>query len=204
MGGKLQVKSQLGKGTTFYFSLLFGISDKVEPDVLTDARHCSERCNILVVDDDTYVLKIIENLLTKQNVRFTLCQDSTNAYDLLIRAYEEKNPFTLAWLDIDMPKLNGFQLAAKIREDKRLTRLRLVACTSHIEKVSDTNSPSYFSFVATKPISAQALQRILDEAKAGSPPKDNTCDLFGIRVLVTDDNLLNRFVVTQCAPKTGY
>ncbi|QTA91654.1 response regulator [Desulfonema magnum] len=201
MGGHLQVKSQPDRGTTFYFSLLFGIAEETESEPPTASETCSGTCNILVVDDDPHVLKIIENLLTKQDVRFTLCQDSTNAYDLLIRAYEEKNPFTLAWLDIDMPKLNGFQLAAKIREDHRLSQLHLIACTSHIEKVTDSDSPSYFSFVATKPISAEALRRILDEAKSGYAPADHMCDLFGIRLLVADDNLLNRFLVTNMLQK---
>ncbi len=201
MRGELQVKSQVSRGTMFYFSLPFRIADESALEEPPDIRPCLTNGNILVVDDDPLALKIIKGILTKQNVRFTLCQDSTKAYDLLIQSENEEYPFTLVWIDIDMPKLNGFQLAAKIREDRQLNRLRLVACTSHIGEISDSGSTSLFSFVATKPVSHQALQRILEEASSDYPPADTSRDLSGISVLVADDNPLNRFLVTNIMQK---
>jgi|GEM_PF-840320 signal transduction histidine kinase/DNA-binding response OmpR family regulator len=198
MGDKLQVKSTAGKGTTFYFSLSLRIAEKSETEKSIPVGPFSDRCNILVVDDDPQALKIIESILKKYRVRFMLCQDSTKAYDLLIAAYKEKNPFTLAWIDIDMPKLNGLQLSEKIRQDRRLKKVRLIACSSYTAKISEADRPSHFSFVATKPVSPQALQRILEEAaSADSETEDTACDLFGIRLLIVDDNVLNRFIITN-------
>ncbi len=201
MGGVLQVSSQMGKGTIFYFSLPFKIADEISKNDAGDEKLYLKRCNILVVDDNANALEIISYTLKKQNVRFTLCQDSTRAFDLLIKAYQEKRPFTLAWLDIDMPELNGIDLAAKIREEKQLNSLRLIACTSHIEKISDSGSPSYFSFIASKPVSSQALQRILQEASSGYSSENSVCELAGLRLLVVDDNPLNRFIVRNTMQK---
>jgi len=196
MGDKLQVKSRAGKGTTFYFSLSFRTCEETEN--IIPVRPFSDKCNILVVDDDPQALKIIESILKKHHVRFTLCQESVKAYDLLINAYHEKNPFTLVWVDIDMPKLNGLQLAEKIRQDRRLKKVRLIACSSYSAKIGESDTPSHFSFVATKPVSPQALQRILEEAgSADSQTEDSVCDLSGVRLLIVDDNVLNRFIIAN-------
>ncbi|MDM8526127.1 response regulator [Desulfococcaceae bacterium HSG8] len=203
MGGTLEVISQPGTGTTFCFTLPFRIPDESEAGIpCSDFRPCSNISNILVVDDDPNALKIISNMLTRYGVRFTLCQDSTCAYDMLIRAYEEKDSFTLAWIDIDMPKLNGLELAEKIRSDICLNQLRLVACTSYSERISDSGSPSHFSFIAKKPVSPDALQRILKEAGgSGDSSADDADELSGISLLLVDDNPINRFLVTNMLQK---
>jgi len=200
MGGQLQVESQTGKGTTFHFSLPFDLPEDTELKQHPDDKTVFSKCKILVVDDDPDTLEIATNILGNQKVRFDLCQDSTDAYPMLLRAHREKDPFTLAWLDIKMPKLNGFELAAKIRADDRLDRLCLVACSSHMEKIGHSGLPSYFSFVATKPVSEKALQRILSEASSWYAATE-VCDLSGTKVLVADDNPLNRFILRNILEK---
>ncbi|HAO22534.1 MAG TPA: hypothetical protein DCQ37_19975 [Desulfobacteraceae bacterium] len=202
MGGELRVESRLGEGTEFSFTLtLCRCEKKEEIQNMEDITPCSKRCNILVVDDNPDTLKIIESALKKHGVRFTLCQDSRKAFDLLVDAYRQKDPFTLAWLDIDMPGLSGVDLAKKIRADHNLNRLRLVACTSHIEEAGNPDSPSHFSFVASKPITPQALKRILEEAGAGYPVEDSSSNLNGLKLLIVDDNPLNRFLVINVMKK---
>ena len=202
MGSELRVESRLGEGTEFSFTLSLRRCEKKE-DIrnMEDITPCSKRCNILVVDDNPDTLKIIESALKKHGVRFTLCQDSRKAFDLLVDAYRQKDPFTLAWLDIDMPGLSGVDLAKKIRADHNLNRLRLVACTSHIEEAGNPDSPSHFSFVASKPITPQALKRILEEAGAGYPVEDSSSNLNGLKLLIVDDNPLNRFLVINVMKK---
>ena len=200
MGGGLRVDSEVGRGSTFSFTLPFSVSEETADE---ETGPCMGYCHILVVDDDPYSLKIIERLLTGQKVRFQLCQDSRKAIEKLLAAQNRRDPFTLAWLDIDMPELNGFELARRIRSDPRLRRLRLIACTSHIDKVGDGDAPDYFSFVATKPITPPALRRILAEAGASYVAPEADCDLTGCHALVVDDNPVNRFVLKTMLEKLG-
>jgi two-component system, sensor histidine kinase and response regulator len=200
MGGDLRVDSEVGRGSAFSFVLPFSVGEETEAD---DRSPCRGHCHILVVDDDPYSLKIIDRLLTGQRVRFQLCQDSRKAIERLRSAQASRDPFTLAWLDIDMPELNGFELARQIRSDPRLNRLRLIACTSHIDKVGDADAPDYFSFVATKPITPPALRRILAEASVSDMPPEADCDLTGCHALVVDDNPVNRFILKTMLEKLG-
>lgn len=202
MGGELELESRPGQGTRFYFSLDLGVPAETAAPAEQETAPPLCRCHILVVDDNPYALKIIERLLNRHNVRFSLCRESQNAYDILVAAYENGDPYTLGWIDIDMPEVDGFQLAARIRGDERLKPLRLVACTSHVDKLNHHQMPHYFSFVATKPISPQALRRILEEASTTYPPVVNpACHLSGRSLLVVDDNPLNRFIVKSMAQK---
>ncbi len=196
MGGELAVESRLGKGTTFRFHLPFVPVEKppVQRTPSEEACRISD-CRILVVDDDPDSLHLISRQLDQQGVPYALCQKSVEALDRLSEAHDKGDPFTLAWLDIDMPWLNGFELAVRIREDRRFARLRLVACTSHIDKMDAPEKAAVFSFVATKPVSGAAMKRILSEVGRDFDTDAKPCDLAGRRVLVVDDNPINRYLL---------
>ncbi len=208
MRGELSVESSVGKGTAFSFTLSFAVFEQdagAAPETggasALQPLISSRKCNILVVDDDPYSLKIFDRILGRQNIRYTLCESGRKAFDLLISAFQQKKPFTLAWLDIDMPDMNGVELARMIRSDPRFNRLRIVACTAFAEHI-EVEDPSYFSFITTKPITPKALERILSEARASYPASGGPgCDLSGLRVLVADDNSINRFLIKSMAQK---
>lgn len=204
MGGELTVESQVGKGTIFRFNIHFTPAQNIDDQdsKIADGRFRRvEGCHILVVDDHPESLQIFARRLERQGVRYALCQKSTQAMKQLISAYEHEDPFTLAWLDIDMPGLNGFQLAERIREDRRFAHLRLVACTSYTDQIDDPDKTGPFSFVATKPLSDNALKHILAEAGNGFETAPKTCELAGRRVLVVDDNPINRFLLKEMLKK---
>ncbi len=198
MGGDLTVDSRVGGGTTFRFSLPFSPVPKTDApeDAVYDGDACRlTGCHILVVDDNPDSLQIISRRLEQQRACYALCQKSTDALGKLAEAYDRGDPFTLAWLDIDMPGLNGFELANRIRNDRRFAHLRLAACTAYIDQMDAPEKAGLFSFVTTKPVSDKALKRILSEADGDYAADKRPCDLTGRRVLVVDDNSVNRFLL---------
>ncbi len=81
--------------------------------------------NILVAEDSITARTLIKNILETAGYRITTAVDGMDAF---IRA--RSGEFDLVVSDVDMPRMNGFELAAKIRNDKKLADLPVVLVTA--------------------------------------------------------------------------
>ena len=191
MGGTINVVSTPGEGTAFYFEIILKeCTDKKEQEA-SNYKHC----NILVVDDNPNILEIISHKFSKKKVPFTVCNDSRKVLYLLMKHLKQNNPFTLALLDIDMPNINGIEIAERIKSNPQLKNMRLVAFSSHTDQLTKSLNPGLFSMVVSKPISNETLQKIINEAIYSQEENQSTCSLINKKILVVDDNAVNRFIV---------
>lgn len=197
MGGTIHVKSTLGQGTEFYFDIQLTESDAPHENQTMS----QQQAHILVVDDNPNVLKIISHQLEKRNISFSVCNDSTKAMRILNINIQNNTPFTLVILDIDMPKLNGFELAEVIRHNPQLKNIRLVACTNHTRALTQNKNPNLFSMIVSKPLSDQSIQKIIDEANFSIIEEKDYCSLIDKKILIVDDNAVNRFIVKKLLEK---
>ena len=196
MGGTIHVESILGQGTSFYFDIQLQKSVKT-----LEKQTTFKNSHILVVDDNPNILEIISHQLEKMQVNYFVCNDSTKVMYVLNDNIQKKTPFTLAILDIDMPKLNGFELAETIKQHSVFKNIRLVACTNHPQALTQNANPNLFSMVVSKPLSEQTLQRIINEANYSFDGKQAFCSLINKKILIVDDNAVNRFIVKKLLEK---
>jgi len=197
MGGTLDVTSEPGEGTTFFFSLPFeeAVAEKDDPG-RRDRPRTAGSGRILVVDDDPDFLDIVSRSLSKRNAAFETCSNGADALELLDAARSSDEPFTAAWLDLNLPDIGGIDLAERIRSDRRFDDVPLVACSSNVDQALAEDRARLFSFMATKPLTAGSLDRLLEAASTGSGTRaDDMIDITGLRVLVVDDNVINRMMV---------
>ncbi len=89
------------------------------------------QAGILVVEDSITVRNVLRNIIEASGFRVTTAVDGMEAYQKL-----QKETFSLVVSDIDMPRMNGFELTAKIREDKQLADLPVVLVTA-LESAED-------------------------------------------------------------------
>ena len=82
---------------------------------------------ILVVDDSITVRRVTQRLLKREGYRVTLANDGLHALE---RLQEERPAVVLS--DIEMPRMDGFDLARNIRGDVRLRTLPIIMITSRI------------------------------------------------------------------------
>jgi chemosensory pili system protein ChpA (sensor histidine kinase/response regulator) len=82
---------------------------------------------VLVVDDSITVRRVTQRLLQREGYRVTLAADGLQALERLA----EERP-TVVLSDIEMPRMDGFDLARNIRGDARLKELPIVMITSRI------------------------------------------------------------------------
>ena len=114
---------------------------------------------ILLVDDQPLVTHPIK-LQLERTGRFIVLEE--NNPTLALAVARDFNPDVIL-LDVNMPEMNGWEVARQIQEDKRLEHTHLVFLTSEVTRTDALarNSTGNFHFIA-KPVPPSILTSILD------------------------------------------
>lgn len=157
MGGILQVKSIVGEGSTFWFTVTL---DKYQAEDVIDAAldndeemilsmlPDSKNIHILLVDDERYNQIGIELFLKAKKYQVSLANNGCEALELL-----EKNDFDVVLMDCMMPVMSGYEAAACIRDQKSKVRNHktpIIALTGNViredcEKCLNAGMDDYLS-----------------------------------------------------------
>lgn len=113
--GTISVKSEIGKGSVFTIALEYKVSHKLtvpESDVVDHQSVYFNNARILVVEDNPMNQLVIRQVLEKWNCKYKICSNGQLAFDTYL-----DEAFDLVLMDLQMPVLNGFETAIKIRNE---------------------------------------------------------------------------------------
>ena len=178
MGGRLEVESVLGKGSTFSVVIPeVRVAPAGEPCADTpgtppNAARASLPAaqepgkmphRILIVDDSKMNLMVLKALL-KNIGKFdvTLAMDGEEALKILIAP--ETKPFDLVLSDLWMPNMDGGDLVRAIRANPALASLRVIVVTADVESQA-TFAKTGFNGILLKPVTAEKLRKVLEEGE---------------------------------------
>ena len=213
-GGRVWLESDPGKGSTFHFTARFGAVKRPSMPALPSLAKL-EGLPVLVVDDNATNRRILEQMLRGWRLKPTLAEDGRSALRCLKEAAEAGRPFPLALVDSIMPEVDGCTLVRQIKDDPRLAAARIIMLSSgglH----GDAARCRAMGVVAclTKPTGHSELLNTILEAMGTEPEAAELAMLVtrhrlrehrrGLRILLAEDNLVNRMLAVRMLEKHGY
>jgi DNA-binding response OmpR family regulator len=124
------------------------------------ASPAPQRRNILVVDDEPYIGRIIQLKLEETPYAIDICHDGATALDRL----RTDHPVDLILLDILMPHMNGFEVLARLREIPHRASTPVIMLTGKGQSTDREQAASLgASDFLTKPFSPKKLLARIDE-----------------------------------------
>ncbi|WP_425914795.1 PAS domain S-box protein [Pseudomonas sp. GWSMS-1] len=206
MGGELQVESRVGEGSRFWFDLEFAIDAQQIP-IKAACAVVDKNLHMLVVDDNPVARELLVQMSSDLEWSAEAAQDATEAMVCIKAAHAKGQPFDLILMDLIMPGMDGLNAARLIRDSAGDARLPLlIMVTAHgrealADSEQDANAP--FAAFLTKPVTPKQLADTVARVISGAPARHITTDyhvskrLEGLRLLVVEDNPLNRQVAQE-------
>jgi len=219
MKGKVWAESEPGNGSVFHFTCVMGRVKEQAGAYPTDAASTLADKKILVVDDNPANLEIIAHILKRVGTSFQTLLNGSEVVPRLRSAEEAHAPFDLCILDILMPGLSGIEVAKLIRAlDSPLGKIALLGLSSvQVPRLNEGEEQLFDGFLL-KPVRQKKLLETLrvllsgkpaQEEKPGEKVAESTVKpevkrFAHKKILLAEDNFINRKLVTFILSREGY
>ncbi|GAB3931073.1 sensor histidine kinase [Larkinella terrae] len=210
MGGTIDVDSEEGVGTRFTFTIQCHVSQQAQRQYIYFNSGENDGKRVLLVDDNPTNLTILKAHLEQWKLVVVAASSGKQALALLT----QELPFQLVITDMQMPEINGVQLARAIRGRNLLLPIILL---SSIGEESRKSYPDLFSSVLTKPVKQQQLFDVVQKQlkQSGELPavvaktvhhalSESFAQEYPLQILVAEDYPANQKLALNILSKLGY
>jgi PAS domain S-box-containing protein len=221
MEGEIGVESEPGMGSTFRFTVRLG---KGSQEGTAWPPSTNRNLKTLITDDNATNRQILHKQLTSWGIKAAMAEDGPGALEALRAAVEIGEPYDLALLDVQMPGMDGLELARAIKADAPIAPTRLMMLSSvGVDFRADARQAGV-EVVLGKPVRQSQLYDALaalmgapaeapSEAPAAATPQAEASAAGAAvparrsplgHLLVAEDNLVNQRVAARMLERIGY
>ncbi len=209
MQGSISVESKQGEGTTFSVVLDFATDANDIPNTAPKL----ESLSVLVVDDDRGTCEHAAIVLDRMGVRAEWVLSGKEAVERVIAAYGNGDGYDVVFMDWKMPNMDGIEATRRIRRHVGPDTLIIIISAYDWSEIEDEARAAGADAFITKPMFQSTIYNTLlslsrhthaspvwekSEGNKETPP-----DLSGKRLLLAEDNELNREIATEFLKATG-
>ena len=186
--------------------------------VLSPAEAVSEQKVplVLIVDDSITVRELLSISLSKAGYRVEQARDGQEGWDKISAGL----PVDIVFCDVEMPRMNGLELLSRLQKEEDLAQIPVALLTSrgadrHRKVAAELGASGYFTKPYTEKVILDSTKRMLAgevllanstraSAKPTSPPPEELEDHTESTVLIIDDSVMVREMLSMSFKKAGY
>lgn len=171
MKGHIEVESQLGKGTTFTVELPLEVSTSGIQTEKLQVRGL----NILLVEDIQLNVMVAKALLEKLGQTVSVAMTGEEALNMV-----RNNDYDLILLDIQLPDMNGFEVASTLCEEGLVESTKVVALTANVIKTRQEYLDQGMDDVIAKPIKKSRVIEVFNKLFAEKNAPETVAEIPAI------------------------
>lgn len=222
MGGRIQVSSRPGEGSTFSFTVRLGLRHGARAAAVPASAALADlsRLRVLVADDNRAAREILGALCAGFGMRVDTAVNGANAAQCVLEADAEKRAYDLVLMDWQMPVLNGLEATRLIAAGRLASPPAILLVTafgrdaSLAAALADAD-PRHRPRLLSKPVTASTLLSAIGEAtgqalvpalaspQLGGTTRAAMARLTGTRLLVVEDDAVSRELSAELLRAAG-
>lgn len=222
MGGQISFESREGHGSTFRFSIRLPAPPVEGTPTRETADAPAPPRRILIVDHHPQAADVLVDDLLPLGCTIDRAENAGAGTAALVRAAADGQPFDVAFLDLRLPDMDGYELAHRIRLDSRLAATNLILTVPLGQRLEpDVLRTAGIAGYLVKPVKRaridecmallaagrDALSVAFDPVPRGATPSaaiEASPDRHSLRILLVEDNMINQKVAIAQLRKLGY